>query len=245
MSEIFTDYDRFAWFYNRYWGEEFSLPVLGIFEKILFPDLPGGARILDLCCGTGQLASGLVARGYRVTGVDGSESMLAFAKTNAPDADFVCADARTFSLPALFDAAVSTFDSLNHILALDELVSVFRRVRAALRPSGRFVFDMNMESEFETGGLESRYDIVEADHACSVRSSYDKSSRLKRYDVKIYRRERGEWDREELVLMQRYYLESEVAAALVEAGFGSVEVLDAEHEFDLSISDGRAFFLAR
>lgn len=245
MSEIFTDYDRFAWFYNRYWGEEFSRPALGIFDSILLPHLPAGARILDLCCGTGQLAAGLIARGYRVTGVDGSESMLAFAKTNAPDADFVRADARTFSLPAVFAAAVSTFDSLNHILALDELVSVFRRVRAALCPSGRFVFDLNMESEFENGAFESRYDIVEADHACSVRSSYDKSSRLKRYDVKIYRKERGDWEREELVLLQRYYREPEVAAALAEAGFENIEVLDAEREFDLAISDGRAFFLAR
>lgn len=245
VPQIYTDYDRFAWFYNRYWGDEFSRPVLGIFEQILFPHLPERARILDLCCGTGQLAAGLLAHGYRVTGLDGSSAMLAYARQNAPAADFLRADARSFSLPPVFDAVVSTFDSLNHILALDELTSVFRRVRGALRPDGWFVFDLNMEVEFETSGRESRYDLIEADHACSVRSRYDDETQLKRYEVKIYHRESGEWEREDLVLLQRYYQSSDVVAALVEAGFAKIEVLDAAQEFDLAISDGRAFFIAR
>ena len=36
--------------------------------------------MLDLCCGTGLLAGELVARGYRVVGVDASEAMLALAR---------------------------------------------------------------------------------------------------------------------------------------------------------------------
>jgi len=36
--------------------------------------------VLDLCCGTGLLADELIARGYRVVGVDASDAMLALAR---------------------------------------------------------------------------------------------------------------------------------------------------------------------
>jgi predicted TPR repeat methyltransferase len=42
---------------------------------------PAGVRsVLDLCCGTGLLAGELIARGYRVVGVDESEAMLTVAR---------------------------------------------------------------------------------------------------------------------------------------------------------------------
>jgi len=42
-----------------------------------------GARALDVCCGTGDLAFALAARGAEVVGLDFSEAMLAVAKTRA------------------------------------------------------------------------------------------------------------------------------------------------------------------
>ena len=87
-EKIYSDYDRFAWFYNRYWGGEFSRPVLFVLGRLLLPEVPRGGRVLDLCCGTGQLAAGLINLGLRVTGIDGSEVMLGYARANAPGADF-------------------------------------------------------------------------------------------------------------------------------------------------------------
>ena len=52
----FADYDPFAWVYNRQWGPEFSRRVLPVIEELVLSKLPGEARILDLACGTGQLA---------------------------------------------------------------------------------------------------------------------------------------------------------------------------------------------
>ena len=65
-------YDDFAWFYNRYWNEEFHSLAFPILERIWLPRLPRKGRILDVCCGTGYLAGLLTARGYRVTGIDAS-----------------------------------------------------------------------------------------------------------------------------------------------------------------------------
>ena len=72
----YSDYDRFAWVYNKHWGNEFTPRVFPILENLVLRRTPAGGRILDLCCGTGQMAQTLTALGYRVTGIDGSAEML-------------------------------------------------------------------------------------------------------------------------------------------------------------------------
>ena len=54
------------------------LPPLGEAELIQTV-LPAGATLLDLGCGVGRIASGLVERGYAVLGVDQSAEMLEHA----------------------------------------------------------------------------------------------------------------------------------------------------------------------
>ena len=88
-----------------------------------------------LCCGTGRVAAELTARGLSVTGLDISEEMLAYARRNAPAAEFVAADARAFALPPPFDAAISTFDRVN-TSSVWESWPRFRK-RPALARAGR------------------------------------------------------------------------------------------------------------
>jgi hypothetical protein len=76
--------------------------------------------------------------------------MLRFARANAPGAEPVLADARSFELPNIYEAVVSVYDSLYHVMSLQELGQVFARVRAALAPSRRFVFDLNTEEDYAT-----------------------------------------------------------------------------------------------
>ena len=52
----------------------------GFLDEIWRADSQGVRSVLDLCCGTGLLAAELIARGYRVVGVDASEAMLACAR---------------------------------------------------------------------------------------------------------------------------------------------------------------------
>ena len=242
-TEIYSDYDSFAWFYNRYWGEEFSRPALTIFNMLLFPLLPQGCQVLDLCCGTGQLAAGLTERGYQVTGLDGSEAMLSFARENAPGAKFLRADARSFKLPGRYQAVLSAFDSLNHIMELPELTQVFTNVYRVLGESGIFLFDLNREDESEIVG--QTLDMISDDHVCVVRASYDVESKLKRYQVTMFRLLNGLWQRHDVDLWQRYYDEEDVLEALAKAGFKRIRTYDARREFGMTLSDGRTFYLAR
>src|SRR5580693_353262 len=89
-------YDDFAWFYHRYWNEEFHSLAFPILERIILQRLPAGAHVLDVCCGTGHLAARLGERGYRVSGFDASPEMVRYAHETAPQANIQVGEAASF-----------------------------------------------------------------------------------------------------------------------------------------------------
>lgn len=100
---------------------------------------------LDVCCGTGAGMRMLrpLAR-ERVVGIDFSEGMLGEARQLLADSDgdaeleFVRGDALEMSFENQFDVA-TCFGALGHIVGKDT-EPFLQRVRAALKPGGRFVF---------------------------------------------------------------------------------------------------------
>jgi SAM-dependent methyltransferase len=245
MDKRYSEYDSFANIYNRYWGAfvENALPAL---QELVLDHVPQGAHILDVCCGTGQLAHLLHERGYRVTGVDGSEEMLRYARENAPDCQFILGDARAFSLPAEHDAAISTFDSLNHIVDSDGLTEAFRRVYVALKPGGIFEFDLNMDAGYKVRWSGTTGQPA-ADHAFIQKWDYDEAERTAQIEFTMFFPEgdSGLWRRSDLTLTQRAHTEDEVRTALKTAGFVNIETRDAQ-DFKLARErGGRLFFAAR
>ena len=242
----YRGYDRFAWVYNKHWSD-FSSLALPILNDLLLKHLPAGARILDLCCGTGQLAQALIAQGYQVTGLDGSEEMIRLAHKNAPDGDFLVADARLFQLKNIYHAVVSTFDSLNHVMSMDELTAVFHNVYSALINGAWFSFDLNMEEGYELCWNDS-FGIVEEDHVCVVRASYCPEEKKAKFEATVFRLLEGEWKRSDITLLQRCYSEAEVRSALRTVGFIDIEAYaygDQCSLTHLTPETERAFFVCR
>lgn len=242
----YSDYDRFAWVYNKHWGNSFTELALRVLEKLVFPHLPAKARILDLCCGTGQLAQALIARGYQVTGLDRSREMLRFARENAPAGEFIVDDARSFKLSDSHNAVVSTFDSLNHIMTLKELTSVFRNVYAALQEGGFFFFDLNMEEGYKAC-WDDNYGIVEDDHVYVVRTSYFPEERIAQFDTTIFYLQE-EWQRSDLMLLQKCYSEAEVHSTLEAVGFIDIHAYAYDERLsleELTREAERAFFVCQ
>jgi len=237
-------YDPFAHVYDRHWGF-FATRAYTILEHLVLRNLSPGGAVLDLCCGTGQLAAELSRRGYRTTGLDGSERMIEIARKNAPDVEFIVQDARNIDLSGRFSAVFSTFDSLNHVMRLDELEQVFSNVFAVLEGGGYFVFDLNMEEGFRSrwrGSLE----FVEEDHVCVVRSSHDVHERTGRLDVTLFELKDSGWVRTDFPLTQRWYEEREIRDLLRKAGFEEFESFDGnEPVLEGSMNEGRMFFVAR
>lgn len=143
MSTRFERYDDWAWLYDKTMGPEYCNEQLRMLRRVLLPMMPKNGEVLDLCCGTGQLIQPLINAGLKVTGLDSSEQMLAFAKQNAPAAEYVLEDARVYRDTERFHGAISTSASLNHVPTIEDLSLVFMNVYASLKPGGHFVFDIN------------------------------------------------------------------------------------------------------
>jgi len=238
-------YDDFAWFYDRYWNEEFHSLAFPILERIWLHRLPAKARILDVCCGTGYLAGLLSERGHRLTGIDASAEMIACARIHVPAAEFQVADATRFSLAPDFDAAVSTFDSLNHILKLEQLQAAMRGIAAALKPGGLFAFDMLLEDAYRTRWGES-FALVRDDHLLTITgSAFDFRSRLARCTITMFRLLEGAWRRCDVTIAERCYSPNEIGRALERAGFGELMCYDADDlGMEGQLGEGRTFFVA-
>ncbi|MDD5288547.1 MAG: class I SAM-dependent methyltransferase [Dehalococcoidales bacterium] len=244
---IYSSYDPFAWIYNKHWGNSFLPVLMPIVENLALSKLSPKARILDLCCGTGQLAQQFKTLGYRVTGIDGSAEMLNYARENAPGVKFIQADARSFKLTGQYDAVLSIFDSLNHVMTLKELKSVFSRVYDALRPSGLFFFDLNTEEGFKKE-WQGNFNIIEDDHACLVLQTYKSATRTATYEITIFRLIDGSWYRKDMALYQKCHAPARVQSALKTAGFLEIEVYGFDWQYGVkALSQGsrRAFFLCR
>jgi demethylmenaquinone methyltransferase / 2-methoxy-6-polyprenyl-1,4-benzoquinol methylase len=93
-----------------------------------------GARVLDACCGTGDLALAAEAEGGNVVGLDFAERMLARARRKSAHVDWVRGD--VLALPFTdesFDAATIGFGLRN----VEDRPRALRELRRILRPGGR------------------------------------------------------------------------------------------------------------
>lgn len=216
----------FARIYDQRWAgfaRQLAPLVREYYEKT--PLGQENRSLLDLCCGTGQLALHFLEHGYRVTGVDLSEPMLNYARRNVAlyiernQAVFIQAAASRFNLEQPVGLAVSTYDALNHLENLAALGSCFRSVITALLEGGTFVFDLNTRY-----GLVSHWNSINVEDSQELtiinRAIYDGTGDRAVTRITGYARTQdGLYERfEETVYNTVFDLEA-VREALLEAGF--------------------------
>ena len=219
-------YERFARVYDRHWGS-ISLNWLGWLALLLVPRLPAGALVLDVCCGTGQMAGEMARRGYRMVGLDGAPAMLRYARVNAPTVSLIQADVRRFALRPQFDAAYCIFDSLNHLLSTAELSAAFLSICSCLRPGGWFLFDVNTEPGYVAHWRGTRELTIDGARV-RTRSDYDVAQGLALFRARIGGRAAGGKAEEDVVLLQRCHSAGDIHSALKRSGFSAVEAFGVE-----------------
>jgi SAM-dependent methyltransferase len=104
------------------------------------------ASILDLGCGTGNYALRLAQRGYEVSGVDLSESMLEVARKKMENAQvsiqFFHSDIGSIQLDRQFDAAIMMFAVLGYQYTNERVIKTLKNISSLLKPRGLLIFDV-------------------------------------------------------------------------------------------------------
>ncbi|MFI5055831.1 MAG: class I SAM-dependent DNA methyltransferase [Actinomycetota bacterium] len=104
--------------------------------------LARGARVLDVPCGTGRIATRLADRGFTVVGIDAIETFLAEAR--GAGVPVIRGDMRTAVVrPGVFDAAICLWGSFGYFDDAGNLAQA-AAAAAALAPGGQFLVDTNV-----------------------------------------------------------------------------------------------------
>ena len=117
--------------------------------------LPKGGHVLDLGCGTGEpIARWFLAEGFKVTGVDFSDAMLAIARDRWPNVDWRVADMRNLDLGTEFDGLIA-WNSFFH-LTQDEQRACLPRLAAHVKPGGSLMITVGWGAGETTGTVAGR-----------------------------------------------------------------------------------------
>lgn len=132
-------WQRAASNYDRYFGGLTSQAIAPLLDAAGRPGEAGKSQLLDIAAGPGYVSSEAARRGWAVTGIDFSESMLALARRNFPQINFQWGDAEALSFAdASFDAVIMNFG----ILHLARPETALREAWRVLRAGGRFAFSV-------------------------------------------------------------------------------------------------------
>ncbi|WP_190240748.1 class I SAM-dependent DNA methyltransferase [Nostoc sp. 'Peltigera membranacea cyanobiont' 210A] len=220
--------------------------VLEFIDKLILQNIPEGAQIFDLGCGTGQVAQRLLKRGYQVTGLDSSERMLNVARENAPDAKFILDDARFFKLTPTFHAAISTDVVLNYILSIDELKNALQNVYNALLENGIFAFELYIEElcELEWQNNESGGGVKD-DNVWVDIWSYDTENKIGRKETTIFELVNGLWQRSDRSFFLKPYSVPDVKSVLEQVGFTEISMFELKQDLGVDKGFESACFICR
>ena len=219
-EELFQD------FADKYDRENFTAGTSGevdfIEKEISFNK---EARILDIGCGTGRHSLELARRGYDVTGIDLSLSMVRKAKELARKEnlkiDFQVRDARDFDFKGTFDLAIMLCEGAFPLMETDEmnyaiLVNAFK----SLKQGGKLI-------QTTLNGLFPLFHSVKEfmDKGDNLGKSSGNTFDLMTFrDLSVYEIEDDHGNKKTLKCNERYYVPSEMTWLLKSAGFKKVEI---------------------
>jgi len=95
---------------------------------------PPGGVTLDVGCGEGRLSRDLAERGYDVTGVEPSPSLLEAARQAHPDGKYVAGEATSLPFP---DDSVDLLCSYNMLMDVDDLGGALKEFARVVKPGGK------------------------------------------------------------------------------------------------------------
>ena len=216
---------------QKYDSESFTHGTMGecdFMEKEIQYDK--SLKILDVGCGTGRHTVELSKRGYKVTGIDLSESQLKMAKEKAKannlTIDFQCQDARNLPFNGEFDVAIMLCEGGFPLMETDEMnFEILKNVTKSLKPQAKFIFTT-------LNGLFPLYHSLDDFHAFAAEEGNSICGNH-RFDLMTFRAhdtiefEDDSGNKKMLHCNERYYLPSEITWLLKSLGYKKIDVFGA------------------
>ncbi len=188
-------------------------------------------KIIDVGCGTGRHSIELTKRGYSITGIDLSESLLEKArekaKLNNLQIDFLKHDARNLPFENQFDVAIMLCEGGFPLMETDEMnFEILKNVSKALKNNSKFIFTT-------LNGLFPLFHSVNdfyAEGAVEGNASYDSKNfnlmTFRDYNVTKVADDNGV--EKELECNERYYVPSEITWLLKTVKFSKIDIYGAK-----------------
>ncbi len=186
--------------------------------------------ILDIGCGTGRHIIELARRGYKVTGIDISESQLKRAQEKADAENLTIKiykqDARLIKFNAEFDAVIMLCEGGFPLMETDEMnYTILSNAARAMKKSGKLIFTT-------LNGLFPLYNSVEK--FCASESHGGATYRSNTFDLMTFRDHNiteitdDLGNSKTLECNERYYVPSEITWLLKSLGFKKVDIFGAK-----------------
>jgi SAM-dependent methyltransferase len=200
-----------------------------------------GRSLLDLGCGTGDLAHWFAGRQFSTRGLDSSSAMVARAESVAVsaqlDAHFEAGDIRHWQPTTPFEMVTCVGGTLNYLTSLRDLEAAFKTAQAALAPRKLFFFDLRTIKDLaETPAEEILVDSDAITILTHNSFNYDALTLTTRYS--IFRLEGGGvWRRYQENHTQRGYPIQPIARMLQQAGFRLVRMMTPDMQPVETVND--------
>lgn len=157
-THVFKAYNEIADWFDQHRCKDLSLEKK--YLTMLQQQLPEKATVLDIGCGTGEpIAQFFINQGYRVTGIDASQTMISCCQKRFPSQRWLLADMRSLCLSESFNLVIA-WHSVFHVPPQDQH-DTLKILIAHLKNDGLLVFtsgDQAGEVWSDNGG----YDLYHA-----------------------------------------------------------------------------------
>ena len=217
---------------EKYDNESFAQGTIGecdFIEKELKFDKT--LNIIDVGCGTGRHSIELANRGYTMTGIDLSESLLEKARDKAKQKgvriDFLKHDARNLPFDKQFDVAIMMCEGGFPLMETDEMnYEILKNVSQSLKENAKFIFTT-------LNGLFPIFNSIEefcGTNADDENATYHNNT----FDIMTFRDNNitkvvdDNGVEKELECNERYYIPSEITWLLKTLGFTKIEIFGAK-----------------
>jgi len=217
---------------QKYDSESFAQGTIGecdfIEQEISFNK---SVKILDVGCGTGRHSIELSKRGYSITGIDLSDSLLAKAREKAEKQDlkinFLKYNARNLPFKNEYDLVIMLCEGAFPLMETDEMnYEILKNATKSLKEGGKFIFTT-------LNGLFPLYHSVK-EFCASTSEEGNATYRSNTFDLMTFRDynitevEDDDGNKKELECNERYYVPSEITWLLKTLGFKKIDIYGAK-----------------